>query len=633
MSDLTNHGREALALYTVAARDPVDYLELLEEASVGTLTILVAMLRAPGTENTDKDLNELLRKPTERVLARKQGERMLGVKVETAPDPTKLDDPAAYRAWQAEQIELKPEDRTPWPGTERYKDLTGVEEIRVIDEPLRQDHREERTRRTLELALADSGPVHDEMQKVPPGTVGTTYYVSDVSGDSFKLTTSPDPHARTPEEARMFAAASMAPRERVPFSVALKDPQESAAAITDPEVRAQLEELNEAIADATWLALTSDKVPRVEVAPLTEQQRADRTVGPVMVHVDGHGQGFRAESLEHVAEVMRHEFDVETHTVQPGTFVPIHLTPYGIKDALILAQHVPDGVKIVEPTPEEETILRHGTPTEAIDLLVKKFGGMRHGDVTHDDIKRATPEELLRGSSLSDAVRENNVQRCKAMIAELGEDHPQIVEYRRMIQNGTLVAPELAEALTDAALDRATGVWVKNQQQHKTTDGRLVPEQCACGLNLAALAASGKDGHICSAIAIGDDERCSGEWRDCIDGEREVARCTLKANHNQTCQPSTIPRGYWPQVISGEALERAAIKFTEATRKLAEFENAGRNAPLIGILGAREEAGRRRRYLRAATYDHVAAMILAEPGHYDSIVEELEEQANALRKG
>lgn len=174
----------------------------------------------------------------------------------------------------------------------------------------------------------------------------------------------------------------------------------------------------------------------------------------------------------------------------------------------------------------------------------------------------------------------------------------------------------------------------KNPPQYKTNTGELVPKKCACGADLAELHASGKEGHLCSAVATPRDKRCRGEWRDGIhaDGEREVARCYLKENHDQACQSRIEPRGLWPQVISGEALERAAVKFTEATRKLAEFEHPS-NRALIGILGAKEEAGLRRRYLRAATYDHVAALLRQQQSFHEmNVAEELELEAERLRK-
>lgn len=166
-----------------------------------------------------------------------------------------------------------------------------------------------------------------------------------------------------------------------------------------------------------------------------------------------------------------------------------------------------------------------------------------------------------------------------------------------------------------------------------TTTGELVPKKCACGLDLAELHASGKEGHICSAVAGPGDPVCRGEWRDEIacDGERVVSRCFLKEGHAQACAPQNVPRGLWPQVITGEALERAAIKFTGATQALSNFEYQSRNTPLIGILGAREEAARRRRYLRAATYDHVAALMRANGGDRDTYWA-LEVEAENLRK-
>lgn len=170
--------------------------------------------------------------------------------------------------------------------------------------------------------------------------------------------------------------------------------------------------------------------------------------------------------------------------------------------------------------------------------------------------------------------------------------------------------------------------------QYKANTGEMVPKKCACGLDLAELHASGKEGHICSAYAGPGDARCRGEWRDFIDvdGEREVARCNLKENHDQACQSSTIPRGLWPQVISGEALETAAVRFTEAMRKVSDIEALCRKgAFVIGTLEARELAGRRRRYLRAATYDHVAALMRANDGD-PGVYEELEAEAERVRK-
>ena len=51
--------RQAIALYAIMARDFTDFLDLLPEASEHTLKTLHKMLKHPGTDDTDTELNNL----------------------------------------------------------------------------------------------------------------------------------------------------------------------------------------------------------------------------------------------------------------------------------------------------------------------------------------------------------------------------------------------------------------------------------------------------------------------------------------------------------------------------------------------------------------------------------------------
>lgn len=61
--------RDAIGIYAVMARDASDALDMVLECdSVRTLETLHAMLVAPGTEKTDKELNALMAGPVKRRL-------------------------------------------------------------------------------------------------------------------------------------------------------------------------------------------------------------------------------------------------------------------------------------------------------------------------------------------------------------------------------------------------------------------------------------------------------------------------------------------------------------------------------------------------------------------------------------
>lgn len=61
--------RDAIGIYAVMARDACDALDMINEcANVRTLETLHAMLTAPGTERTDKELNALMAGPVKRRL-------------------------------------------------------------------------------------------------------------------------------------------------------------------------------------------------------------------------------------------------------------------------------------------------------------------------------------------------------------------------------------------------------------------------------------------------------------------------------------------------------------------------------------------------------------------------------------
>lgn len=66
--------REALAIYVVAARDFVDALDMIQECGDSrVLEWLVKILEHPGSEKTDKELNQLLLGPARRALAEMLG--------------------------------------------------------------------------------------------------------------------------------------------------------------------------------------------------------------------------------------------------------------------------------------------------------------------------------------------------------------------------------------------------------------------------------------------------------------------------------------------------------------------------------------------------------------------------------
>ncbi len=673
---MNEHEQSAIALYAIAARDPSDFLEMIAEpgTSAEALVLLEQMLAA------DAELNALLLEPVRRELERRP---KLGIATASSEPPTWIAHSSiadyAHLALRGRNtcnciaiVEAmgpsKPEDK-----------INGHEpDCVATNGALRAPHG---------LVTGDGPiPVPEALGPMPPaGTVGCDYYVSEVTPDTFKLSASP-PSAWTfpPGFDADKANAELREQFKNPLPVvrvAPQTPEQRAAREVGPVTVTLAGPKVEAFRPGRAIRLTRD----------IGTHKAGEVVHPVSIVMHGgHTDAARQYVLEdgtHITDDATEElvtFDTETHAILPGQHAPTPFTvatmrkwspeqteECPVEDSLRggfcesdaqLRARIESAIRFPhdwgrpelddpetyrewqraqavlkpefrkswpewraewirqQPTPEDAATLRDGTPAEAIELLRRKFGGVAHGDVKPGKYRL---EDILRESELSAAVRASNVQRCKDMIAKLGEDHPQILEYRRMIENGTLIAPELRDAFP------ASLPW--NEGPHRYSNS---PKACACGVDLDELEASGKLGHICSAIAMPGDVTCEGEWRDAIDvdGERDVARCKLKRNHDQACQPETVPRGYWPQVVSGEALERAAVKFTEATRKLADFERDSRHAPLIGILAARDEAARRRRYLRAATYDHVAALMRAEPGHHDPVVDELEEQAENLRK-
>lgn len=62
MSPMRPEAREAVALYAIAARDVVDFIELVndERTSLDTLELLRDMLGHAGGPNTDVELNKIL---------------------------------------------------------------------------------------------------------------------------------------------------------------------------------------------------------------------------------------------------------------------------------------------------------------------------------------------------------------------------------------------------------------------------------------------------------------------------------------------------------------------------------------------------------------------------------------------
>jgi hypothetical protein len=67
--------QEALAIYVVAARDISDAIDMINECGDSRiLDTLLAMVTAPGSANTDTDLNMLLVGPVTRALAEMMGE-------------------------------------------------------------------------------------------------------------------------------------------------------------------------------------------------------------------------------------------------------------------------------------------------------------------------------------------------------------------------------------------------------------------------------------------------------------------------------------------------------------------------------------------------------------------------------
>jgi hypothetical protein len=48
-----------IGLYAVLARDPCDFVDMLEDASIERLQLLLKVLELPGKENTDVELNAL----------------------------------------------------------------------------------------------------------------------------------------------------------------------------------------------------------------------------------------------------------------------------------------------------------------------------------------------------------------------------------------------------------------------------------------------------------------------------------------------------------------------------------------------------------------------------------------------
>ena len=62
-------GREAIGIYAVMARDPVDAIDMINECKdVAVLETLHAMLVLKGNPNTDHELNDLMAGPTKRRL-------------------------------------------------------------------------------------------------------------------------------------------------------------------------------------------------------------------------------------------------------------------------------------------------------------------------------------------------------------------------------------------------------------------------------------------------------------------------------------------------------------------------------------------------------------------------------------
>jgi hypothetical protein len=66
--------REAIGIYAVMARDPMDALDMINECKdVQVLETLHAMLVLKGNPNTDEELNDIMEGPTKRRLDKLKG--------------------------------------------------------------------------------------------------------------------------------------------------------------------------------------------------------------------------------------------------------------------------------------------------------------------------------------------------------------------------------------------------------------------------------------------------------------------------------------------------------------------------------------------------------------------------------
>lgn len=126
------------------------------------------------------------------------------------------------------------------------------------------------------------------------------------------------------------------------------------------------------------------------------------------------------------------------HYSTPGIFTPsvgelpaAHVQVFGKKKRVYSA--IMEGLKAYQTAHEGTRGRSDGGYT--VNLLAPEVRVV-HGDVTREMIERASPEDLLRGSDLSDAVREGIMERAKQAATKLESDLPSIPRYREAVTSG-----------------------------------------------------------------------------------------------------------------------------------------------------------------------------------------------------